>query len=126
MPPVSGRDQRGFVRPGAGHTHCSIGAYEADSTPPAPTPAGPPTATPTPVTPTATPTTTSTATVTPVPCIGDCDNSGQVTIDELLTLVNIALGTAQPSACPEGIPSGVKVDLPLILQVVNNILNGCG
>jgi len=47
----------------------------------------------------------------PVPCIGDCDNSGQVTIDELLTLVNIALGTAQPSACPEGIPSGVKVDL---------------
>ena len=27
--PVNNLDQRGFVRPGAGHTHCSIGAYEA-------------------------------------------------------------------------------------------------
>ena len=25
-------DQRGFVRPGTGHTQCSIGAYEADAT----------------------------------------------------------------------------------------------
>jgi hypothetical protein len=30
-PPVNGRDQRGFVRPGATHTRCSIGAYEADA-----------------------------------------------------------------------------------------------
>jgi predicted outer membrane repeat protein len=27
--PVNNRDQRGFVRPGVGHTQCSIGAYEA-------------------------------------------------------------------------------------------------
>lgn len=27
--PVNNRDQRGFVRPGTGHTNCSIGAYEA-------------------------------------------------------------------------------------------------
>jgi hypothetical protein len=32
---VNNRDQRGFVRPGAGHTQCSIGAYEADASAPA-------------------------------------------------------------------------------------------
>ena len=32
-PPVNGIDQRGFVRPGIGHTQCSIGAYEADGIP---------------------------------------------------------------------------------------------
>jgi len=30
-PPVYGVDQRGYVRPGIGHTQCSIGAYEADA-----------------------------------------------------------------------------------------------
>ncbi len=29
--PVNNRDQRDFVRPGTGHRHCSIGAYEADA-----------------------------------------------------------------------------------------------
>jgi len=29
--PVNGVDQRGYVRPGTGHTQCSIGAYEADA-----------------------------------------------------------------------------------------------
>ena len=29
-PPVNGVDQRCYVRPGAGHTNCSIGAYEAE------------------------------------------------------------------------------------------------
>jgi hypothetical protein len=32
--PVNNRDQRGFVRPGSGHTQCSIGAFEADASPP--------------------------------------------------------------------------------------------
>jgi len=32
-PPVNGVDQRGYVRPGVGHTQCSIGAYEADAIP---------------------------------------------------------------------------------------------
>jgi hypothetical protein len=30
-PPVDGLDQRGFARPGQGHSACSIGAYEYDS-----------------------------------------------------------------------------------------------
>jgi hypothetical protein len=52
--------------------------------------------------------------------------STSVTIDELITLVNIALGTAQSSACPHGVPSGAGVDVALIIQAVNVALNGCG
>ncbi|MFI5398904.1 MAG: hypothetical protein ACHQ9S_25520 [Candidatus Binatia bacterium] len=59
------------------------------------------------------------------PCIGDCNGDGHVTVDEILTMVNIALGNAQPSACPDGIPSGGQVNVALILQAVNNALNGC-
>jgi len=33
--PVNSLDQRGFGRPGTGHTNCSIGAYEADAAIPA-------------------------------------------------------------------------------------------
>jgi hypothetical protein len=69
---------------------------------------------------------TPTPTPTPGPCVGDCNNDGQVTVDEILTLVNIALGTAEPSACVDGIPSGSQVDITLILQAVNHALDGCG
>jgi hypothetical protein len=58
-------------------------------------------------------------------CLGDCNGNGQVTIDDLLTLVNIALGSAQPLACPDGVPSGDNVDIALILQAVSNALHGC-
>jgi hypothetical protein len=40
-------------------------------------------------------------------------------------MVNIALGNAQPSACPHGIPSGAEVDIALIIQAVNNALSSC-
>ena len=60
--PVNNLDQRGFVRPGTGHTQCSIGAYEADATAPE----------------------RASATATA---------RGSVTVDEIITLVNIALGT---------------------------------
>jgi hypothetical protein len=59
-------------------------------------------------------------------CVGDCDGSGQVTIDEILTMVNIALGIDQVSACQHGVPDGAEVDVALILQAVNDALNGCG
>jgi hypothetical protein len=58
-------------------------------------------------------------------CVGDCDSSGEVTVNELITLVNIALGTADNSACPHGIPAAATVDISLIIQAVNNALNGC-
>jgi hypothetical protein len=49
-----------------------------------------------------------------------------VTVDEIITLVNIALGNAQASACLHGVPSGADVDVGLIIQAVNAALNGCG
>jgi hypothetical protein len=58
-------------------------------------------ATETPVS-TATPTeplpATRTATIGPV-CPGDCDGNGVVTIDELVRLVNVALGGSPVSVC---------------------------
>ena len=88
-------DQRGFVRPGTGHTQCSIGAYEAGAT-------------------------------AVGACTGDCDGGGSATVDEVITLVDIALGTTQLSACPHGVPSGLGVDIAMIIQAVNNALIGCG
>ena len=62
----------------------------------------------------------------PEACTGDCDGTRSVTVDELITLGNIALGNAQASACPRGVPSGAEVDIALIIQAVNNALTGCG
>lgn len=59
-------------------------------------------------------------------CYGDCDNSGSVTITEILTLVNIVLGDAEPSACGYGVPTGSEVNIARIIQAVNNALHGCG
>jgi hypothetical protein len=81
---------------------------------------------PTTPTPTNTSPVLSTPTQPPQGCAGDCDNDDHVTIDELLTLVNIALSHAQPSVCPHGIPIGAEVDIALIIQAVNHALNRCG
>ncbi len=49
---------------------------------------------------TQTPTPTPTSTAIPTPrCVGDCDGSATVTVDGLITLVNIALGKTAPTAC---------------------------
>jgi len=58
-------------------------------------------------------------------CVGDCGGSQTVAINNIITLVNIALGTAQPSACPNGVPSSSEVNVAVIIQAVNNALNGC-
>jgi hypothetical protein len=55
--------------------------------------------------------------------VGDCDGSGDGTVNELITMVNIALGNA--GTCPHGIPSDAEVNVALIIQAVNNALNGC-
>jgi hypothetical protein len=60
-----------------------------------------------------------------LPCVGDCDGSGDVTIDELITMVNSALGSAQ-SACPDGDADGNgTIEITEIIAAVNNTLNGC-
>jgi hypothetical protein len=80
--------------------------------------------TPTPTdTPTDTPTPTATSTM--IPCVGDCGGTRTVVVNDIITLVNIALGNAQPSACPKGIPSGAQVDVALIIRAVNSALSGC-
>jgi hypothetical protein len=73
---------------------------------------------------------TATATAIPSPtaaatCVGDCGGAGSVSIGNLITLVNIALGSAQPTACPNGVPNGAQVTISLLIQAVNNALNGC-
>jgi hypothetical protein len=74
---------------------------------------------PPPPTPTATPTSGTN-------CVGDCGEDGEVTVNELITGVNIALGVAPLSACPVFDANGDgEVTVNEILQAVNNALNGC-
>lgn len=82
-----------------------------------------PTHTPTPPAPTPTATATEASGTT---CVGDCNGDGQVTVDEVVTGVNIALGVVPASACAafDGNGDGT-VTVDEILQAVNNALNGC-
>ena len=68
---------------------------------------------------------TPTPTPPPVACIGSCDGDAEVTVNEITTLVNITLGDADASACESGIPTGADVNITLIVQAVNNALDGC-
>jgi hypothetical protein len=88
-----------------------------------PTASPSPTITPTPLD---TPTATITATSAVPPCVGDCSGEGQVTVDELVTMINIALGNMPASACPPADANhddAVTVDE--IVTAVNAALGGC-
>jgi hypothetical protein len=62
----------------------------------------------------------------PVPCTGDCDASGEVTVDELIRGVNIALGTAAVAQCPSFDANGDgAVTVSELITAVNNALGGC-
>lgn len=61
-----------------------------------------------------------------LPVSFDCDGLNGVTVDEIMTLVNIAFGNAPSSACVNGIPNESKVDIALIIQAVTSALNACG
>jgi hypothetical protein len=59
-------------------------------------------------------------------CTGDCDGSGDVTVDEIITMVNIALGMRPIDDCPAGDSGGDgKVTVDEIVAAVNHALNGC-
>lgn len=82
--------------------------------------------------PVATPTATVTATPSPTPtpdapaCTGDCDGSGEVTVSELVTMVNIALGNAVLSSCTAGdADSDGEVTISEIVAAVNYTLSRC-
>jgi len=96
-----------------------------------PSPTWPPTSTAT-ATFTATtaqlPTDTPTPTATPTPsgCTGDCNADNQVTVDEILTMVNIALGNANASTCLAGDANhDNQITIDEILTAVSNALDGC-
>ncbi|HVM96780.1 MAG TPA: hypothetical protein VMT89_10340 [Candidatus Acidoferrales bacterium] len=76
------------------------------------------------LTPTATPTVGPTA--APTPCPGDCSNDLEVTIDELIVCVGMALGTTSISACPScDVNSDGEVTIDEIIAAVNAALVGC-
>ena len=88
------------------------------------------------VTPRSTPTSTATATGTRTPtptsapapevCTGDCNGDGQVTVDEILTMANMALGRPVAIWCAAGDPNGDgRCTLDEIIAAVNNALGGC-
>lgn len=80
------------------------------------------------VTPTAEPSATSTSSAmdTPTPevgCVGDCNNDTFVYVDEVITLVNIVLGTRPPESCPT--LGSVEVTVAEVVTAVNHALDGC-
>lgn len=59
------------------------------------------------------------------PCAGDCDGNGTAAINELVLIVNIALGSQPASACPFGLCEGAPTDISCLIGAVNHTLDGC-
>jgi hypothetical protein len=86
------------------------------------------TSTPTHTPPLPTPTPTATAVRTPgeETCVGDCGGQAGVTVDELITGVNMALGATPVTVCLAfDANRDLAVTIDEILQAVNNARNGC-
>jgi hypothetical protein len=69
---------------------------------------------------------TATPTPTQGACVGDCDQSGDVKVNELVLGVNIALDRADLDECPEfdrNASNGVEVNE--LVSGVNSLLRGC-
>ncbi|MFQ5667115.1 MAG: lysyl oxidase family protein [Candidatus Binatia bacterium] len=126
------------VRPTAPSTSTATATATPSNTGTAPAPSPAPTNTPTTVPalpPTRTPTGAETPTVPVTPtrkatasaaCGGDCDHSGYVTVDEIVTMVNVALGLAPASACPAGGgDGGGTIEIDEIVSAVLHALGGC-
>ena len=61
-----------------------------------------------------------------LPCVGDCNGNGEVVINELITGVNIAVGSARLDQCPTFDRNGSgEVEINELIQGVNAALNGC-
>lgn len=110
-------------------------ARPTDTTRPTSTPISTATAPATVVPPTTASTATDTATALSTPtsaatphvaCAGDCNGTGEVTINELLLGVNIALGSMSVAACPAfGKGGEVAVTVADLVRAVGAALNGC-
>ena len=61
-----------------------------------------------------------------IACVGDCNTNNAVTVDELMVMINVALGTLETSRCPSGdADEDGQITIAEIIQAVNNALNGC-
>src|SRR5215470_16498466 len=59
-------------------------------------------------------------------CVGDCSADSQVTVDEILTMVNIALGNAAVADCMAGDNNqDGQITVDEIVTALDNALNGC-
>ncbi len=59
-------------------------------------------------------------------CVGDCNGNAQVTVDELLTMVNVALGVADVASCGAGDANcDQQITVNEILTAVNDALDEC-
>lgn len=64
---------------------------------------------------------------TPPTCVGDCDGSGEVTVDEIVKMVRVALGDAPVAECPAGdADSDGSITVDEVITAVNTALGGCG
>jgi hypothetical protein len=62
-----------------------------------------------------------------VPCAGDCHGDGKTTVDDVMVVINIALGSAPPDACPGFDPTGNDGDIVAKgIQAVAASLTDCG
>lgn len=71
---------------------------------------------------------TPTPTVTPGPggCAGDCNGDGAVAVNELISAVNIALGTAQVTVCAAcDTNHDLMISIGELVGAVSRALNGC-
>lgn len=69
---------------------------------------------------------TPTATQGTTSCFGDCNGSGDVAVNELVTMVNIALDRAGLETCPSGDTDGSGTILVNeLVTAVNYALRGC-
>lgn len=58
-------------------------------------------------------------------CVGDCNGNRRITIDELVTGVNIALGSVPAEQCPVFACSDGVTTIGCLIQGVNAALDGC-
>lgn len=68
----------------------------------------------------------SAARVAVAACVGDCHASGVVSVADVITMVDITLGTADPESCSNGDANGDgEIKINDIVAAVNNALSGC-
>jgi hypothetical protein len=62
----------------------------------------------------------------PGACLADCDGNGEVTVDEAIRAVSIALGNQPLSACPVADGNGDgQVTINELIESVKDVIGGC-